>query len=249
MTHWPEGYGRIVLPEVSSTLDQAVALAADQPAPFWLLAHNQTAARGRRGRAWSMHKGNFAATLILRPQNDPAQAALRSFVMSLALYRAFVEVTGREKAFTLKWPNDVLLNGGKVAGILLESGGQAGRVDLLAVGVGINLVAAPNVTEVEEGAVRPVSVQAETSVRVAPEAFLDVLAHHYALLERQFQDYGFEPIRSGWMAYAAKVGEVITARTSRDETTGTFEDVDADGHLVLRGARGITTIAAADVYF
>ena len=86
----------------------------------------QTAARGRRGRAWAMPEGNFAATLVLRPPERPEQVALRSFVAALALFDAFAAATGRPSSFALKWPNDVLLNGGKVAGILLESAGQGG---------------------------------------------------------------------------------------------------------------------------
>lgn len=246
---WPEGYGRIVLPEVGSTLDEAMRLAADRQAPFWLLAHRQTAGRGRRGRSWAMPEGNFAATLVLRTDAPPGRAALRSFVMSLALYRAFVEVTRLNMAFALKWPNDILLNGGKVAGILLESGGTAGQVGLLAIGVGVNLAAAPHPDMLEPGALRPVSVLGETSLHVGPEDFLDLLAHHFALLEAQFLSYGFTPIRSGWLAHAARLGETITARTGRDEITGTFEDVDPEGQLVLRGARGVHRIAAADVYF
>lgn len=246
MSCWPTTYGRFVFQEVGSTLDEGVSLAAREPVPFWILAHQQTAARGRRARKWCMPSGNFAATLMLRPDEPPAQSALRSFVMSLALFRSFVEVTGRETSFALKWPNDVLLNGGKVAGILLESGGQTGT---LAIGVGVNLVAAPGISEVEEGAVVPVSLAAETSVQVTPEDFLWVLADHYAQLETQFQDYGFAPVRRGWLAHAARLGQQITARTGRETLTGIFEDVDADGHLMLREPRGLTRIAAADVFF
>lgn len=245
MTGWPSGYGRFVFDEVGSTLDVSRDLISTEPTPFWVLAHKQTASRGRRGRAWIMPEGNFAATLVLGTAEAPAQIALRSFVMSLALYRAFVEITGRAEAFALKWPNDVLLNGGKVAGILLESGG-AGSV---AIGVGINLIAAPEQQAVEAGAVRPVSVLGETSVHTEPEAFLEILAKHYAGLEQQFTNFGFAPVRTGWLAHAARLGEVITARTGRDERIGTFEDVDHDGQLVLRGARGVERIAAADVYF
>lgn len=245
MTAWPSGYGHFVFEETGSTLDTARDMIPTEPAPFWVLAHRQTASRGRRGRAWMMPEGNFAATLVLRTSDAPAQIALRSFVMSLALLRAFVDVTGRDDAFSLKWPNDVLLNGGKVAGILLESGGTGS----VAIGVGVNLVAAPGADEVEEGAVRPVSIFGETQVRVTPEAFLEALAGHFAHLEQQFTEFGFSPIRTGWLAHAARLGDVITARTGRDERTGTFEDVDQDGQLVLRGARGVERIAAADVYF
>lgn len=249
MTAWPEGYGRHVLPQVASTLDEGLLLAAKEPAPFWVLAHRQTAARGRRGRPWSMPDGNFAASLILRPDQPPGVAALRSFVMSLALHRAFIEVTGRSDAFALKWPNDVLLHGGKVAGILLESTGQGGAMGPLAIGVGVNLVAAPGADEVEPGAVAPVSLRAETGIWVSPEAFLDALARAYAPLEQQFTDDGFAPLRTAWMAQAARVGQPIVARTGREEIAGTFEDVDADGNLQLRTAHGLRAIAAADVFF
>lgn len=246
---WPEGYGRLQLTEVDSTLDEAARQAASAATPLWIFAQRQTSARGRRGRPWSMPAGNFAATLLLRPEGPPAQAALRSFVMSLALYRSFVEVTGREKGFALKWPNDVLLNDGKVAGILLESTGAGQQTGFLSIGVGVNLVAAPPPGDVEATALRPVSILSETSVRVPPETFLEVLASHFARLEQQYQQYGFDPIRTGWLAHAARLGEVITARMTRNEYTGVFEDVDAEGHLVLRGPRGVTSIAAADVYF
>lgn len=246
MTDWPDGYGRIVLSSVSSTLDEALGRATDQPLPFWLLAHHQTGPRGRRGRSWSMPAGNFAATLMLPGAQTPAQSALRSFVISLALYRAFVEVTGQVEAFALKWPNDVLLNGGKVAGILLETAGAAGA---LAIGVGVNLVAAPSADEVEPGAVPPVSLLQETGRKVAAEPFLAALARHVADLEAQFTTYGFAPIRTAWLAHAARLGETITARTSKDTHVGIFEDVDATGQLVLRGPRGVLTVPAADVYF
>ena len=246
MTTWPQGYGRVVREDVDSTLDEARRIRTDHAGPFWLLAHRQTAGRGRRGRAWDMPAGNFAATLVLPTTDPPARAALRSFVVSLALHRAFADATANVDAFTLKWPNDVLLNGGKVAGILLET---LSAPTGLAIGVGVNLIARPDAKALEKGAVAPVSVLEETGTRVEPEAFLDCLAHHYAELELQFQTFGFEPIRAGWLAHAARLGETITARTGREETIGTFEDVDLSGQLVLRGARGVTHIAAADVYF
>ncbi|MGB7241167.1 MAG: biotin--[acetyl-CoA-carboxylase] ligase [Sulfitobacter sp.] len=249
MSVWPGGYGRRVLASVDSTLSEAARLAPGLAGPEWILATHQTSGRGRRGRAWAMPEGNFAATLVLKPAEAPGVAALRTFVMSLALFHSFVAVTGRADLFSLKWPNDVLLRGGKVAGILLESAGQGGSLSHLAIGVGINLVAAPDMTQVEPGAVRPVSLSSETGVRVTPEVFLDVLAAEYARLEDQFVTFGFVPIRQGWMAQAARLGEVITARTARAEQTGRFEDVDGDGNLILRGSDGCITIAAADIFF
>ena len=234
-----------VLDQVDSTLSEAGRIAGSLAGPAWILAHQQTAARGRRGRPWSMPKGNFAATYVMQPVEQPEQVALRTFVASLALNDAFVAVTGRAESFTLKWPNDVLLNGGKVAGILLERTG-AGH---LSIGIGINLAAAPSVAEVEEGAVRPVSLKGETGVSVSPQDFLDLLAPAYAHWEAQFTTYGFAPIRTAWLARAARLGEVIRARTVTDDITGTFETVDETGQLVLSTAKSRVVIPAADVFF
>ncbi|WP_299042515.1 biotin--[acetyl-CoA-carboxylase] ligase [uncultured Tateyamaria sp.] len=249
MSAWPSGYGRRVLASVDSTLSEAARIAPELAGPEWILAREQTAARGRRGRAWSMPPGNFAATLVLPVQESPGQAALRSFVISLALHDAFVAATGRADAFALKWPNDVLLQGGKVAGILLESVGAGAKLTHLAIGVGVNLAAAPGAAEVEVGAVAPVALTSALGTVIAPEAFLTLLAAAYARYEDQFRTYGFAPIRTAWMAHAAKLGEVITARTTRDAHVGTFVDVDADGQLVLETAKGRVTIPAGDVYF
>ncbi len=191
-----------------------------------------------------MPVGNFAATLVMPVAGPPGQAALRSFVMSLALRDACVAATGREDAFALKWPNDVLLRGGKLAGILLETVGPAH----LAIGVGVNLVAAPSADEVEPGAVPPVALRS-LGVDVAAEPFLNLLADAFARHEAQFTTYGFAPIRTAWLAHAARLGEVITARTTHDSQTGTFVDVDGDGQLVLETAKGRVHIPAADVYF
>lgn len=249
MTQWPQGYGLHVLQEVDSTLNEAARIAPSAQGPVWIMAHHQTAARGRRGRAWANPKGNLAATLLMRPDGDPEQAALRSFVAALALFDACVAVTGRAEGFSLKWPNDVLLNGGKLAGILLESTGQGRGISHLSIGIGVNLSDAPPVHAVEAGAVRPVSLLSETGVNVTPEDFLTELAAAYARFETQFATYGFEPIRTAWLARAARLGSVITARTASSETVGTFETVDASGNLVLNTAKGRVSIPAADVYF
>ncbi len=248
MGAFPDGYRRCTLQSVDSTLDEARRQANDTSGPIWILARQQTAARGRRGRAWEMPAGNFAATLLL-PETDPARAALRSFVAALALYEACGAVTGRTQDFALKWPNDVLLRGGKLAGILLESTGTGADTHHVAIGIGVNLAQAPDFGGLEQEALRPVSIRETFGVEIEPEPFLDHLASAYARYEAQFQDLGFAPIRTAWLQHAAKLGEVITARTSRDKTTGTFVDVDAGGQLVLETSKGRVAIPAADVYF
>lgn len=246
---WPEGYGRRVLSKVDSTNAEAARIAAELPGPAWILALEQTAARGRRGRPWVNPKGNFAATLVMRPSEPAGKVALRSFVASLALFDAFVATTGRAEGFSLKWPNDVLLNGGKVAGILLESAGQGGGLSHFAIGFGVNLRQAPGADEVEPGALQPVSLLSGTGVAIGPEAFLELLAPAYARHEAKFTTYGFAPIRAAWLERAARLGEVITARTTRDDFTGTFETVDEAGNLVLTTAKSRHAIPAAEIFF
>lgn len=246
---WPSGYGRRVLAEVDSTLDEARRIAASLAGPEWILALRQTKARGRRGRTWANPEGNFAATLVLRTQEPPGVAALRSFVTALALRDALVAVGCPSDMLSLKWPNDVLLDGGKLAGILLESVAASGGGLHLSIGIGVNLRAAPDATSVEPGAVRPVSLLGETGCDVAPEAFLDALAQAYGAWEDRFTTYGFAPIRTAWLAQAARLGTVITARTGAEEISGTFRDVDIEGQLVLETAKSVRHIPAADVFF
>ena len=243
MTVWPEGVGRRILASVDSTLSEAARQAATATGPVWILAYEQTAARGRRGRPWKMPPGNFSATLLMQP-GDAESAALRSFVSALALYDAFVAATDRPELFALKWPNDVLLNGGKVAGILLESSGTT-----LAIGIGVNLIAAPPASAVEPGAVTPVSLLQETGLRLAPEAFLNALAPAYAAREAAFRQGGFAALRPDWLAHAARLGEVIRARTGTDTREGVFDTVDAAGNLILRQKDATLAIPAAEVFF
>lgn len=249
MPDWPEGVGRRVLPSTDSTMAEAARQAPTLDRPTWICALEQTAGRGRRGRVWLSQPGNFAASLVLPGSGHPGQAALRSFVAALALRDALTAVTGRVEALSLKWPNDVLLDGGKVAGILLESVGAGARIDRLVIGIGVNLTHAPTPAEVEPGAVPPVSLMSETGLTIGPEAFLDHLASAFAHWDGLYTTQGFAPIRAAWLRSAARLGATITARTAREATTGIFTDVDIDGQLVLQTALGRRRIAAADIYF
>ena len=141
----------------------------------------------------------------------------------------------------------MLLNGGKVAGILLESSGRAGYVDWLAIGIGVNLRSVP--TDIARTDFPPVSLDGEGGERVDTYTLLSELASNIATEEKVFAQLGFGPIREDWLEKAARLGEVITARTARDEITGRFETVDEAGQLVLTTPKGRVTIPAADVYF
>lgn len=213
------------------------------------MAAEQTAGRGRRARPWASPRGNFHATLILRPDEPAATVALRSFAAALALYDACVALTGLPAAFALKWPNDVLLNGGKLAGILLESHGAGAGVAHLCIGIGVNLIAAPEASQVEPGALLPVSLLAETGLRIEPEAFLNALAPAYARWEASLTTQGFAPLRRAWLSHAARIGEPITARTGSQTRHGIFDTIDDTGALILRTAQGPVAIPAAEVFF
>lgn len=239
----------MVLDETDSTNAEAMRQAPTLAQPTWILALNQTAARGRRGRAWANPKGNFSATLVMHPSEPAETVALRSFVAALAVSDALVAVIGRAEPLALKWPNDVLLNGGKLAGILLESQGHGTSVRHLAIGIGINLASAPDVATLEHRAMRPVSLAGETGIDIDPRNFLSILAPIYADLDRQLTTYGFEPVRTAWLARASRLGQPITARTASEDVTGIFESVDGSGALVLKTPQSRRAIPAAEVYF
>ena len=234
---------------MDSTNAHALRLAPSLSGPAWIMARRQEAGRGRRGRAWTDPPGNFAATLVMRPEGGAADAARMSFVAALAVHEALRDLCGPGLALSLKWPNDVLLNGGKLSGILLESSGAGGQVATLAIGIGINLVTAPEPAQLEPGALRPVSLAGETGLQIAPEDLLDALAIRFEAWRQQMATYGFESIRTAWLARAARLGETITARTGTTETTGRFEGIDPTGALVLTTPRGRQAISAADIHF
>ena len=243
---WPEGYDRVVLDSVDSTMAEAARRAPNLDRPTWIVAKTQTAARGRRGRAWVVPKGNLNATLIFRPEATAAEAAKRSFLAANALFQALAIYVPSEK-LSLKWPNDVLLSGGKVAGILLESSGQGPFVDWLSIGIGVNLKHTPE--GVTDASFPPTSLMAAGGWEADPQDFLATLADAYATQEAKLLRLGFDRIRDDWLANAARLGEIITARTGREDVTGIFDSIDRDGNLVLITGTGPRAIPAADVFF
>jgi len=247
MTNWPSGYDRVVYDSIDSTNAEAKRRLATVSGPIWILAHAQTAGIGRRGRAWSTEAGNFAATLLQPLEMPLEQAALQSFTAALALRDTFIAVGGTADDFALKWPNDVLLKGGKVAGILLETAGHG--PSHLCIGIGVNLAHAPSLHALEPTAVPPKSLEEDAGLRVDAETLLATLATAYDARFRQFQQGGFAAIRRDWLAHAVKLGEVITARTVTEKIKGRFETVDETGALVLHTPQGPRQITAADIFF
>lgn len=242
---WPAGIGRLILGETDSTNAEALRQAtAGAALPIWVMARRQTAGRGRRGRAWAAPEGNLAASLAMASP-PPAEAALRGFTAGLALVDALGALGVDPGRLSLKWPNDVLLDrgdqhGGKLAGILLEGDGRH-----LVIGIGANLAAAPPAHALEPGALAPASLGGA----LAPEAVLDALAPAMALREAQLSMQGFAPIREDWLARAARLGQMVTARMTARNLTGRFETIDATGALILSTDEGRQAITAADIHF
>ncbi|GHA53526.1 biotin--[acetyl-CoA-carboxylase] ligase [Amylibacter ulvae] len=247
MNGWPTGVGRRVFDTIDSTNIYARAIVNDGASPVWIMAHEQTDGVGRRGRAWSTQRGNFAATYLADIKDDLNTVALRSFVAALALYDALIDVGVSADRLSLKWPNDVLLDGGKVAGILLETAGVG--PSHICIGIGVNLAHAPEPDKMETTATPAKSLLGDVGLNISAERFLDALAPAYDARETQFRANGFDSTRSDWLAHAARLGETIVARTPKGDTVGTFETLDQTGAVILQTAKGRCAIHAAEIFF
>jgi BirA family biotin operon repressor/biotin-[acetyl-CoA-carboxylase] ligase len=234
---WPLGVGLRRFDTLDSTSEEAKRLArSGERGPFWIVAREQTAGHGRRGREWVSRGGNLFATLLL--EAPAATSAQLCFAAGLAAGET-VAAYAPNAEVTLKWPNDVLLNGKKTAGILLEQEGP-----MLAIGVGINLASHPEGTEFPATSVNAVAKAAPDA-----EAALHRLAGRMAAWYEVWRTEGFWPVRDAWLARAACLGKEIRARLTKGEVTGVFEDMDGDGALILRGPEGVRRITAADIFF
>ncbi|MCX7279994.1 MAG: biotin--[acetyl-CoA-carboxylase] ligase [Alphaproteobacteria bacterium] len=239
MTVWPQGYRKIRHGELDSTNSEAQRLAeSGETGPVWIIADRQTAGRGRRGRVWSTDTGNLATTLLLRPDAPPAIVGQLSFVAALAAAEmASNFVPGA--AITVKWPNDLLADGKKLAGLLLEAG-----PGWLAIGIGVNLASAPEGTEFPATSLAQLGIAAPSS-----EEALTVLAARFAHWYDAWMNEGFETIRAAWLARAGGLGAPIRARLPDAVHEGVFEGVDTSGALLLNQQGQVRAIAAGEVFF
>lgn len=236
--------------EIDSTNEEARRLGdAGTEGPVWIVAKRQTAGRGRRGRAWESPSGNFMGTLYLTPRCGPREAGELSFVAALAVHQAVESLLPPplRAPLRLKWPNDLLHDRAKLAGILLESSGVAGaEVTWVAIGMGINLATHPEGLEY-----RATSLAAIGAAPVTPDealAALDAAFTHWLAVWRG--QNGFAAIREAWLKRAEGLGGPITVRLSDETVEGVFEGLAPDGALKLRLANGeLRLISAGDVFF
>lgn len=226
------------IPETGSTnADMLAFAAAGASEGSWLRAERQTGGRGRQGRAWESPPGNlYASTLVRLRPSDPVAATL-ALVAAVALQDA-VGVFLPSRA-TLKWPNDLLIDGAKLSGILLERAGDA-----VVIGIGVNLAHHPDLPD------RPATSLAAHGVAVPPDTFVEVLAEAFARWLGRWRGEGVDAIRQNWCARAHPVGTALSTHLpDGSKVDGLFDGLDAEGALILKEAGGSRrVIHAGDVF-
>lgn len=246
MNRLPPGFRLIDLDRIDGTNAEARRRArAGAEDGLVVRAVEQLSGRGRRGRSWRSPPGNLYMSVVLRPDASADRAAQLSFVSALALRAAIAAHLPPMAELTLKWPNDLLLNGGKLAGILLESSGvAAGRLDWLVIGIGVNLVAHP-----DDAAYPATSLAAEGAGDVDRDSVMQGILRHFMRWRDIWQSQGFAPIRAEWLAHAAGVSQEIAVRLPTESFRGVFEDLDSTGALIVRLPDGAARqIDAGDVF-
>jgi BirA family transcriptional regulator, biotin operon repressor / biotin---[acetyl-CoA-carboxylase] ligase len=237
------GVRHITYETLGSTNAEALALArAGERGPLWITALSQSAGRGRRGSQWVSPPGNLHATLLLVEPSPPDIAPQLSFVAALAVHDAVATCASHlGPSLKVKWPNDLLLDGAKVAGILIE--GASKPAFAVAIGIGVNCAAHP------EDAAFPATDLVAMGAPVTPDALLTALAE--AMQKRLLQwnrGQGFAAIRADWLTHAAGLGETLRVRLPERELSGRFKGLDESGRLLLEQPGGITAITAGEVF-
>jgi BirA family biotin operon repressor/biotin-[acetyl-CoA-carboxylase] ligase len=215
--------------QTGSTNDDVAALAREgAPEGTWLRADSQTGGKGRQGRAWQSPPGNLHASTLVRLQPGDPPAPSLALVAAVALHEA---VRRHASGARIKWPNDLLVDGAKLAGILLER-----QSDAVVVGFGVNLAHHP------EDLDRPAI---SLDPPVDPAAFLERLAAIFGTWLGCWRAEGLAPVRAAWLAAAHPIGAALTASGAR----GTFDGLDETGALRLRlEDGGLRIIHAGDVF-
>jgi BirA family biotin operon repressor/biotin-[acetyl-CoA-carboxylase] ligase len=228
---------------IDSTNDEARrqgAAGAREGLVVW--ADSQSGGHGRQGRAWHSPPGNLYCSILLRPARPMAEVAQLSFAAALSVCDALMPLLREGAPPRCKWPNDVLIDGRKIAGILLESEAAGTAVTSLVVGIGINLASHP------EGTETPATSLSALDGRATPDMLLSGLCRSFLGWYRSWQAEGFGPLRAAWLRRAHGLGSDIRVRDGAVETRGRFVDLDASGALVLENAAGRHQINAGMIF-
>ena len=241
------GYRLKEFEHIGSTNAEALASAqTGEAGSVWYVTKDQRSGRGRRGREWSTQTGNLAATLLLVHDYPLELAATLSFVAGLSLVEAVEQLLpDTPTRFQLKWPNDVLADGAKLSGILLESSLLKDGRKALVIGIGVNVLHSP------EGVPYAVSNLKANGYSQGAEHLLEALAERFAVNFALWNDgQGLEIIRTHWLRHAARLGEIIRVQSGGETLEGMFSSIDSQGHLVLSLPQGRKkTISAGEVFF
>ena len=241
------GYRLASFDQIGSTNSEALARAnAGERGPMWFATSEQTAGRGRRHRPWIAPRGNLAASVLETMDVPPATAATLGFAAGLALMAALQAVAGPAPVnFSLKWPNDVLSGQAKLTGILLEAEAVADGRLAVVVGMGTNVVAAP------EGTPTPATSLRALGLQTSAEELFTVLSDSWAECRGIWDTgRGFGEIRRRWLALAAGLGQPVSVHTGQTTVTGIFDTIDDTGCMIVRTHTGDRVpISAGDVHF
>ena len=244
----PAGYRLVQLDTVDSTNDEAKRRAdMGEPGPLWIWSARQSKGRGRAGREWTSQVGNLFASLLVRlncPLQTASQLALVAGIITYETISKLIAYEGRSKLL-LKWPNDLLLDEEKIAGMLLENmGAPNDRRSAVVIGTGINLANHP-----EDLPQPAVSLEAY-GLTITPAEALEVLAattHEW--LERWDEGATFPSIRRAWLDRAGPTGRKLIVQIGTDKIDGTYAGLDLEGALRLKTDSGTRTVTAGDVFF
>ncbi len=230
---------------LGSTQDEARRLVQAGAAHGTVVtAREQTAGRGRHGRQWASPPGNVYLSILLRLDLPPSRVADLGFVAALAVADAVNAFLPDHAA--LKWPNDVLVDGAKISGILIE------QVESVAiVGIGLNVLDVPKQTPYPVTSLATLTRRADArrrlpqagEVEVARELLLDAFARWLDV----WQSSGFEPVRAEWLLRAHPLGTKLHVSTSAEAIEGCFGGLDDDGALLLHTAQGLRRLLVGDV--
>ncbi len=240
-------FNLISLDVVDSTNTVAKKLcAADALDRTLVWARRQTAGRGRHSRSWVSPPGNLYVSLILRPRVDMARATALTFVAAVAVGEAISAMLPPGAAVTCKWPNDVLVRGRKVAGILLESSATArGELDWVIVGIGVNVASHPDDGETIYPAT---SLAREGGEAASVDGLLEVLCRRLDHWCTRWTLEGFSVVREAWLARGHGLGQPIAVSLDGRRLSGIFSGLDGDGALIVECDGGTRRITAGDVF-
>ncbi|MGE5503780.1 MAG: biotin--[acetyl-CoA-carboxylase] ligase [Actinomycetota bacterium] len=237
----PPAFRLVAFDRVGSTNDEARRLAAEGTADLTVVtAAEQTAGRGRRGRGWVSPRGNLHFSVLIRLDRPPAEAASVGFAAAVALCEALGPLVPATD-IRCKWPNDVLADGRKVAGMLLEAEG-----DWLVLGLGVDVAQAPP----PDGLVYPATCLKDLGASCDADTVLAAFCTAFAPRLQAWRDHGFAAVRQAWLGLARGLGEPVVVRLEAETLTGTFAGLDEQGALLLdQGAAGMRSVFAGDVFF